>query len=211
MKKIGLLAMVLAILGGGALPAAAKVEVKATEGSITGPGTDIHLDEDQAQSLVERSDLIPRVYGDTSVDSAEPSGRLGPRYRISYDLSLVDHARPNKTIQATVVQYLYPFADGGPYLHTPPGQSIDVTSVPGHDGEIHGGWMQVDQVMMDHLEAYGVPTSPAASAGTLTEGQGDGGGSGWLVPVATGAVVVALALTVLRVVTRVRRSATASP
>lgn len=209
MKKIGLLAMVLAILGGSSLPAGAKVEVKAAGGSIGGPGTDIHLTEDQAQALVERSDLIPRVYGDTSVDSAEPSGRLGPRYRISYDLSIVDHARPNKTIQATVVQYLYPFADGGPYLQTPPGQAIGIAS--GHDGEIHGGWMQVDQVMMDHLEVYGVPTSQAASAGNLTEGQGDGGNSGWLVPVATGAVFVALALTVLRVVTRVRRSATASP
>jgi hypothetical protein len=210
MRKNGFLAVVIAVLSVGMLPALAKVEVKATTASITGPGTDIHLTEDQAGSLAQRADLDARVYGDSSVDDAEPDGQLGPRFQITYELVLVDHAKPSKTTEATIVQYLFPLADEGPYLQTPSGQSIDIASVPGHDGEIHGGWMQVDQVTMDHLEVYGVPSSPAALAGNLTESHGDGGGGGWLVPVATGAVIAALGLTAL-LVTRGRRSAIASP
>jgi hypothetical protein len=158
MKKIGLLSVIFVALVGLAGSASAKVEVTATKAVISGPGEDIRLDAGQAQTILQRTDMVARLYGETGTGT-EPSGALGPRYTITYTLSLVDHARPGKTIAATVQQHLYPFAEGGPRLQTPEGQSVDIAPVPGSTGEIPTGWMQVDAVTMDHLEVYGLPTS----------------------------------------------------
>lgn len=92
------------------------------------------------------------------IDPGRPKGDLGPRYTMRYVVS----PGPETEVpdQPPVVQYLYPFADQGPLVYTPPGQKW----IAHPDGEAREGWIHPDPTLMDVLTRRGLPTSaPNAS------------------------------------------------
>jgi hypothetical protein len=83
-----------------------------------------------------------------------PTQELGPRYTITWALEQFEG--PN----VHFIQYLYPYADGGPVVHTPRSARI-------LGGPIPTGWWEAPVVLRSHLESRGLPeTNPVASVAT---------------------------------------------
>jgi hypothetical protein len=83
-----------------------------------------------------------------------PTADLGPRYRVVLDVR--QPPQPND-----IVQYLYPFAEPGPLLYTPPGQRLLNFDAP-------SGWWGASTDLVGLLEDVGFPdqepvTAPAAA------------------------------------------------
>jgi hypothetical protein len=123
---------------------------------IKGPGLEdpIRLDPErdgqipmrliEAAGLFEAFDAQP---GSTKLQATAPSEDLGPRYVAVYTLFGPEGDNP------TVRQRLYPFANDGPLVHTPGGQSL-------FDGPTaDGGWLRADNSLRVLLVAMGVPRS----------------------------------------------------
>ena len=97
-----------------------------SQGVITGPGLvdPIVLREPGSATIgadladvVEGSGFFVGMWGDGRDSLAHrPTGELGPRYTITYDMTLSDR-RPH-----TITQYLYPYADPLPLTHMLAGQ-----------------------------------------------------------------------------------------
>jgi hypothetical protein len=166
------LALVVALAG----PAQAKGIQSAT---ITGPGLDEpidfsppHGDGGDLAALTEVWDAMPGQPQTPALMDEAPTGQLGPQYRITWRFL----AGPDEV--TAIRQDLYPYADGGPLVHTPAGQPIFDQSTP-------GGWREASVALRDRLRALGVPEAgdiPAPSAG----------GSRWPAMFTVAAAVVAL-------------------
>lgn len=153
MRKAMFVAAAAAALLLAALPAQAKV---AGEATISGPGLgggagdgggngSITLSGSDGGGWAAFSGLL-----DTARAGAEraPTEALGPRYRVVLDVRQPPQA-PH------VVQYLYPFAESGPLLYTPPGQRL-------LDFEAPSGWWGAGTDLMGLLEDSGFPQEAPA-------------------------------------------------
>lgn len=165
MRRILVASALSALMALTAPPATAKVQVVPDEAVISGPGIeeDIHLDSGSALSLVDRTQGWDTFYGGFWLNSIENyDGQLGPRYTITYSLSVQDHRRPGKVRSGTFTQFIYPFASDGPVQVVPPGQELPIRGIH----EMGAGWAPLNKFAMQHLEYYGIPKSnPSAAAG----------------------------------------------
>jgi hypothetical protein len=142
-----------------ALPAQAKIEGTAF---VSGPGLpgggagagggsgggSIRMDGSDGNGYPIISGLVEPDRFLTS----KPTGDLGPRYQARLLITT-----PNR--QPDVVQHLYPFAEGGPVLYTPPGQ--DFIMAP--SGQATGGWYRMPSELLRELRDRGLPeTAPVA-------------------------------------------------
>jgi hypothetical protein len=148
MRKAVFVAVAAAVLLLAAIPAHAKV---AGEATISGPGLgggagdgggdgSITLGGGDGGGWAAYSGLLDTARAGT--DQA-PAGDLGPRYRVVLDVR--QPPQPND-----VVQYLYPFAESGPVLYTPPGQRL-------LDFDAPSGWWEAGTDLMAMLDDAGFP------------------------------------------------------
>jgi hypothetical protein len=157
MRKAASVAVAAAFLLLAALPAQAKVGGEAT---ISGPGLgggaregggggggSITLHGGDGAGWAAYSGLLDTARAGT--DQA-PAGDLGPRYRVVLDVR--QPPQPND-----VVQYLYPFAESGPVLYTPPGQRL-------LDFDAPSGWWEAGADLMMLLDDAGFPDREPAMA-----------------------------------------------
>jgi hypothetical protein len=143
----GAVASVLAV----ASPAVAKGTSTVT---VKGPGVarPIALDGEGTLKLNEAAGLYHAVFhaSGSVIVSRRPNGKLGPRYVATYAWLV----GPNRT--KPVRQELYPFASGGAWTYTPPGQRVLKTETP-----FLGGWYRAGPPLTDLLVSIGVPASAA--------------------------------------------------
>ncbi len=142
-----------------ALPLAAQAKGPSTA-SLSGPGLTravaVSGDGEVTGTLLGRltmtSGFFAQVFGQTPDPTlaARPAGALGPRYRVVYVVP-GPHARSSR-----LVQWVYPFAKGGPLTYVKPGQTF-------WDGrKTHGGWFRAAGLQRV-LRQLGVPAkAPSA-------------------------------------------------
>src|SRR5918999_962552 len=135
MRRVTFAGATLAILLLAALPAQAKV---AGEANISGPGLpgggSINLDGSDGAGWAAYSGLLDVG----AVGMEKPSAKdLGPRYEV-----ILDVRQPPQT--KDIMQHLYPYAEGGPLLYTPPGQEL-------LDFQAPSGWAAATTNLMDML------------------------------------------------------------
>lgn len=153
--KTGVLVAALAvgvIVAGLAGPASAKGLDSA---SITGPGLDEPVEWSSGHT-VAWTELWFQLLNDTQlwsgpeseiVRAAEaPSGQLGPSYIVAW----VSEGPPDQSVEErTIRQEVYPDADGGPVVHTPP--------QPAFNGWPEGiGWIRASDRLRHTLNDIGV-------------------------------------------------------
>jgi hypothetical protein len=143
MRRIMVAGATLALLLLAALPAQAKV---AGEANISGPGLpgggSINLDGSDGAGWAAFSGLLD--VGAVGMEEP-PTKDLGPRYEV-----VLDVRQPPQT--KDIVQHLYPYAEGGPLLYTPPGQKL-------LDFQAPSGWAAATTDLMDMLHEAGLPES----------------------------------------------------
>jgi hypothetical protein len=83
---------------------------------------------------------------------SRPSGELGPRYQARLVIT-VPRGQPD------LIHHLYPFADAGPVLYTPPDQEFIVLAT----GDASGGWSHAPARLMRELRDRGLPQTPPAA------------------------------------------------
>jgi hypothetical protein len=83
---------------------------------------------------------------------------LGPRYTLTYRMTDLPYG--------PLRQVLYPYAKGGVWTYTPPGQQL----APGEF--ISGGWWVASSSMLEVLVKYGLPARPPAAAPANPAGPG---------------------------------------
>jgi len=86
----------------------------------------------------------------------EPTGDLGPMYTLTW----INMGPPDATVEErTIRQFLYPYAEPGPVVHTP-----EQLGLEGWGGDVVG-WFMAPEDLTDTLVALGVPVSapPATS------------------------------------------------
>ena len=146
--------MVSVAVAGSVVPVLAVSSPAVAKGTSTvtvkGPGVarPISLDGAGTAQLNEAAGLYRAVFHEAGsvVVSARPQGKLGPRYVATYGwLVAQDRTKP-------VRQELYPFAAGGAWTYTPPGQRV-FTSGPA----FQGGWYHSGAALTDLLVSLGVP------------------------------------------------------
>jgi hypothetical protein len=167
------LALVVALAG----PAQAKGIQSAT---ITGPGLDEPIDFSPPDgdggdlaALTAVWEAMPGQPRTSALMDEAPTRQLGPQYRITWRFLI----GPDDV--TTIRQDLYPYADGGPLVHTPAGQPI-------FDQSTSGGWREAPVALRDRLRALGVP-----EAGDVPEPSADG--TRWPAVFTLATAVVALA------------------
>jgi hypothetical protein len=184
------LALVVALAG----PAQAKGIQSAT---ITGPGLDEPLvaHGEGLASLTAFWEVMPGQPTPPALMDRAPTEQLGPRYQITWRLM----TGPDDV--TAIRQDLYPYATGGPLVHTVAGQPI-------YGGATVGGWYEAPPALRDRLDALGVPpagSDPVAGAQSSDD-------SPWPAVFTVAAAVVALAgVGVAVAVRRVRRRERVAP
>lgn len=151
---------VAALLGSALALAPAAASAKGPRDvELTGPGLDepIRLDRDtnapgriaEVTALTELTGLFSAFSfpARTALIPTAPPGELGLRYVATYHLVGAENDTP-------IRQELYPFAERGPVVFTPPGQSFYGM------GPSHGGWQRADPKLRRFVVSIGVP-SPA--------------------------------------------------
>src|SRR5262249_15740371 len=90
-------------------PGLVRVLAVAGDGAVTG---------NALGSRAHTSGFFPQMFGQTPAPTlaARPAGSLGPRFRVVYVVP-----GPN-ALRSRVVQWVYPFAKGGPVTYIRPGQ-----------------------------------------------------------------------------------------
>jgi hypothetical protein len=83
--------------------------------------------------------------------TSRPSGDLGPRYEARLVIT-VPQGQPD------VIHHLYPFAEAGPVLYTPPDQEFIELAT----GDASGGWSHAPAKLMRELRDRGLPQTPPA-------------------------------------------------
>lgn len=97
--------------------------------------------------------FLARLYEGIDGSKQPPSEALGPRFTARFVIS----GRSFRDIPA-VVQHLYPYAEGGPLIYTPPGQE----SIGSRNGTAPSGWFPMRRKLLNELEARGLPeTAPS--------------------------------------------------
>jgi hypothetical protein len=157
--------------------------------SISGPGLDHAIsiqgygEGDNSSPLgilVEQSGFFAQVFQQTPspTSSRKPSGRLGPRYDVTYTVP----GGPNG--DSILHQDLYPYAGNGPVSYVAPNQTFWVSQMTA------GGWFRGDVQLKRMLVKAGLPARApsltAAHGGRLGVALGAGAG------VAVAAAAVAL-------------------
>jgi len=135
-----------------------------------------------------------------------PTGYLGPALTVEWAMYNPTPANPDAA--PSVVQTVYPLAEGGALVHTEGGQRYFGT------GETVAGWFRAPDDLLATLEASGVEVelrtpdvTPARGGGTAAADLSQTGGQRtWLLPTAVGTVVVAAAGLAARVAWRPRPS-----
>ena len=197
--------LVAAALGTSALLASSPASAKGpTEVVLTGPGLDDPIVLDQAghwqstgAELISATGIF-EAFGypaRLALTADPPTTVLGPRYDATYGTILPEGVPEELEVR----QELYPFADGGPVVYTPPGQSMYGTQTT------DGGWSRADPDLDELLVSLGVPTPEALDAGPIPPVEAAGGG----VPLAAGvsaAALIALGGVLLTASLRRRRS-----
>ena len=144
----------LALLVCWAPPAAAKGP---TSAQLTGPGLRSPIELTTAMGVIadrtHASSLVFGLAGDTALAGSPPDVRRGPEYRLRFSVDLAAGGR-----QIVLDQHVFPFAEGGALVFTPPGQRN-----PFAPDALPGGWSHADPGLTDALVDAGVPT-PAAPA-----------------------------------------------
>jgi hypothetical protein len=176
-----------------------------SQGVITGPGLvePITLREPGSKTIgadlanvVQRSGFFHGVFDADPERMHRPEGDLGPRYTITYSMSLSDR-RPG-----TIVQYAFPFADPVPITYIAPGQPYWANN------ETVGGWFVAHPGFRHTLISLGVPVPRTPGSTTAVDANTDavprgGAVSPWL---ALAAAVLAIALAAVLLGRRLRRS-----
>jgi hypothetical protein len=157
MRRVSVALLAGAAIVAGALPAQAKV---AGAANISGPGIGgggISMRGDDGAGYPPMSGLLA---GSDGMDQA-PTKALGARYVSRYITS-------EPASQPPVVQYLYPYAEGGPVVYTPPGQEW----MAGADGTAPTGWFRMSQGLLDALIDRGLPQQAPQPAEAPADVQG---------------------------------------
>lgn len=174
MKRGVLLTAVLSVFLVAAGTAAAKGP---TAARITGPGLAGPLvmsgvgesgDGSPLAVLTMDGGFFPATFGESPdpMLPRRPPGDLGPRYAVVYTV-------PGPTDEAFIRQALFPFAEGGPVLYTPPGQPFFGTE------RTRGGWFRASEELRAALVRAGLRETAVATAGEpATRSQPDGAASG---------------------------------
>ena len=133
--------------------------------TISGPGLaqPIRLDQVSGPAAPNPNDLatatgallVASGASHASVVAERPAGRLGPRYRVTYEIL----TGPNET--KSLVQFVYPFARAGFVTHTPAGQRV-------FDKRTRSGWY-----VSTPRAGVGAMTSDAATALVIAVGVPD--------------------------------------
>jgi hypothetical protein len=149
MRRVSVALLAGAAIVAGALPAQAKL---AGAANISGPGIGgkgISMRGDDGAGYPVISGLLE---DGARATTKAPTENVGPRYTARYDIRFPKGA-------PSVVQYLYPFAEGGPLVYTPPGQEW----IGGADGTAPSGWFTMRPELLQELQDRGLPeTSPVA-------------------------------------------------
>lgn len=102
--------------------------------------------------------FLARLYAGVDGSKQPPTEALGPRYTARFATRLPQGI-------PEVVQHLYPFAEGGPQIHTAAGQEWMGGTAP-------GGWFPLRRKLLNELEARGLPvTAPAQQQAPAPPGQ----------------------------------------
>ena len=143
---LAVLALVLPAAGLAKGPAAATMEGPGLPGpvSFTGDETSGPLG-----ALTESSGWFPAVFPrePSPMLQARPSGELGAPYTVTYLVPGPD------TDSFTIVQQVYPYAEGGPVTFVEPGQAV-------FDTTASGGWYRAGPELKAVLVAAGLPEVP---------------------------------------------------
>lgn len=134
------------------------------EATIEGPGlaAPIRVEGSDASGLADQAGFWKDGAWGTWPDpmlAEAPTSDLGPRYLVKWVVA------PGG---ATIIQELYPHAQGGPLSHLPPGQSLGIAREHGIyvQGEVvvvertiktRGGWYRAPQALRATLFDLGVP------------------------------------------------------
>ncbi len=182
-----------------------------SQGVITGPGLahPITLREPGATTIgpdlanvVEQSGFFVGMFQGSGTRGRlrhRPTGALGPRYTITYTMTL-----PNGRFPADIVQYVFPYAEPRPVTHMPPNQKYWGSNVT------VGAWYAAHIGLKETLIGLGLPATalsgiptPAAGGapGTLLSPRPEGS---LAIPLSIAAALAAL--TLAAILTRRRRT-----
>ena len=152
----------------------------ASEATIRGPGLEEPLtfsgygeSANDVNLLAERSGFFPAMFGQIPdpMEDNRPQKNLGLRYTIRYTV-------PNPAGGADeVVQYIFPYAEGGAVTYTPPGQPfMEGEGVDGERLRTKGGWYQGPVTL--EIDARRRRPASESARGVLTYRRGDPGSIG---------------------------------
>jgi hypothetical protein len=164
MRKVSVALLAGAAIVAGALPAQAKV---AGAANISGPGIGgggISMRGNDGAGYPPMSGLLTESDG---MDQA-PTKTLGSRYVSRY-------VTREPASQPPVIQYLYPYAEGGPLVYTPPGQEW----IAGADGTAPSGWFRMSGDLLGALIDRGLPKPAPAQAQETVQGQPQPAPAAW--------------------------------
>jgi hypothetical protein len=183
MKRLVLLLASFALASAGAAEAKGPSSAR-----IEGPGLDkpIRLSGDAESNnataspfyrFVQDVGFFPAVFccqQPNPMLPTAPKGALGPKYTIVYTVP-----GPESKLYR-VTQRLYPYASGGPLVHTASGQRIFGTM------RTSGGWFRAEPTLNSRLVSLGLPAKEPGSSG-LSGGAWAGIGVGGLFALSLGA------------------------
>lgn len=164
MRRLSVVAGAALVVGLMMSPAWGKGPVKAT---LKGPGLDKPVTfrggeraGSDVMALAEHSGLFSALFESPSpMEDHRPTKELGPRYLVDYTIP----SAPGDSV--TVIQYIYPYASGGPVTHTPANQRFfEDQGDNGASLHTYGGWYQATSVLKSTLVSAGLPSSPPRSA-----------------------------------------------
>ncbi|MFQ5968624.1 MAG: hypothetical protein ACE5MI_13620 [Acidimicrobiia bacterium] len=181
--SVGLAAVLVAIPSSALAKGAIEVTVEAEDGTVQ---TLTDTAESALQNLAESAHVYSAIFRtDPGILMADPpSGDLGPRLSLLWDLGFAEPVR----------QDIYPLAEDGPVTYVAPGQRLggDPTS---EVNRTFGGWFRADTDLSAALESIG-----------FSLGAEDGGIAGFASGISLTVAAIAIALTVVvAVLVRARR------
>jgi hypothetical protein len=164
MVALAVIALVSALVG----PAAAKGAIPESA-QMTGPGLDKPITfgsglrsspPNGGVSILATDTKLFDTLFDGNLVSPRGGAKLGPRYTITWRMRQ-EFQPGHKTFDLR--SDLYPYAPGGPLVHTFGGQKVN----DGGGGFVlQGGWAAANPVLIDNLRAWGLPKNPSSSTGT---------------------------------------------
>src|SRR5262245_28820074 len=129
----------------------------ASEATITGPGLGAGITlagegqagGEQLMQIAEEAGFFPAVFvtSGSPMHKTRPTGRLGPRYTIVYQMP-----GPNNELDE-LRQDVYPYASPSPVTYMAPDQRFFTTE------KTVGGWYVASSRLKDHLVDVGLPAS----------------------------------------------------